>query len=499
MRSLLAQLGLWFDRRLGVRETLLPMMTHPIPRGAAGPLGWWYVFGSASMTLLLLQIVTGIGLALVYVPAPDAAYESLLYLNYEQPLGWFLRALHYYAGSGMVVLVLVHMTQVFLHGSYKYPRELTWLVGVLLLCCTLGMFFSGQILRWDPDAYWGLAVAGSMAGRVPVLGPWIVEVLHGGSTIGGGSLSRFFALHVFVIPGALIGLLVVHLWLVLRCGVSAPPSPSQPVDPKTYDAEYHAELRASGVPFFGDAILKDAFFSALTVIVVCAIAAIVGPKGPSELPDPTLGGANPRPEWPFLWLFALLSLSPPAAETFIILVFPVVLVAALMAVPLVSRRGQRAPSRRPVAVLMVIVIYTTLGVLTYQGAAAPWSPDMQAWSGDPIPTHIIARSSPLELQGAAVFQNKNCRNCHALDGVGGRRGPDLSDIGARLTRERLIDQISNGTPGGGDMPAYGKQMGPQEMTAVVEFLVGLRPPERAPASEALSPATPAPATSSLVR
>lgn len=500
MRSLFAQLGLWFDRRLGVRETLVPMMTHPIPRGAAGPLGWWYVFGSASMTLLLLQVVTGIGLALVYVPAPDAAYESLLYLNYEQPLGWFIRALHYYAGSGMVVLVLVHMTQVFLHGSYKYPRELTWLVGVLLLCCTLGMFFSGQILRWDPDAYWGLAVAGSMAGRVPVLGPWIVEVLHGGSTIGGGSLSRFFALHVFVIPGVLIGLLVVHLWLVLRCGVSAPPSPSQPVDPKTYDAEYHAELRASGVPFFGDAILKDAFFSALTVIVVCAIAAIVGPKGPSELPDPTLGGANPRPEWPFLWLFAMLSLSPPAAETFIILVFPVVLVVALMAVPLVSRRGQRAPSRRPAAVLMVIVIYTTLGVLTYQGAAAPWSPEMQAWSGAPIPTHVVERSSPLELQGAAVFQNKNCRNCHALDGIGGRRGPDLSDIGTRLTRERLIDQISNGTPGGGDMPAYGKQMGPQEMAAVVDFLVGLRPPERAAASEALSPAPPAPpANSSLAR
>ena len=134
-------------------------------------MGWWYVFGSASLTLLGIQILTGIGLALVYVPTADKAYESLLYLNYEQPLGWFLRALHYYAGSGMVVMVLVHMTQVFLHGAYKYPRELTWVVGVFLLLCTLGMFFTGQVLRWDPDAYWGLAVAGSMAGRVPVVGP----------------------------------------------------------------------------------------------------------------------------------------------------------------------------------------------------------------------------------------------------------------------------------------------------------------------------------------
>ena len=147
------------------------MLTHPIPRGAAGPMGWWYVFGSASITLLAIQVLTGIGLALVYVPTADKAYESLLYLNYEQPLGWLLRAMHYYAGSGMVVMVLAHMTQVFLHGAYKYPRELTWVMGVFLLLCTLGMFFSGQVLRWDPDAYWGLAVAGSMAGRVPVAGP----------------------------------------------------------------------------------------------------------------------------------------------------------------------------------------------------------------------------------------------------------------------------------------------------------------------------------------
>src|SRR5204863_1080566 len=173
-------------------------------------------------TLLAIQILTGIGLSLVYVPSASEAYESLLYLNYEQPLGWFLRALHYYAGSGMVVLVLAHATQVFLHGAYKYPRELTWVLGVFLLLCTMGMFFTGQVLRWDPDAYWGLAVGGSMAGRVPVLGPQVVRLVLGGPVIGGDSLSRFFALHVFVIPGALFFFLGVHLWLVLKCGISAP-------------------------------------------------------------------------------------------------------------------------------------------------------------------------------------------------------------------------------------------------------------------------------------
>src|SRR5437879_1984929 len=271
MRRWLCAAGNWFDSRLSVRATLRPMMGHPIPREVAGPMGWWYVFGSASLTLLIIQVMTGIGLALVYVPSADKAYDSLLYLNYDQPLGWFLRALHFYAGSGMVVLVLVHMTQVFLHGAYKYPRELTWTLGVLLLLCTLGMFFTGQVLRWDPDAYWGLAVGGSMAGRVPIMGPWVVRTLLGGSVIGGDSLSRFFALHVFVIPGALLFFLAVHLWLVLKCGVSAPPVPGQVVDPATYHAQYEEELKG-GVPFLGDAMLKDAFFSALAWVVVVILA-----------------------------------------------------------------------------------------------------------------------------------------------------------------------------------------------------------------------------------
>ena len=479
----LGSVGRWLDYRVGFRESLLPMLTHPIPRGAAGHKGWWYVFGSASMTLLMIQVVTGILLALVYVPTADDAYNSLLYLDYEQPMGWFLRALHYYAGSGMVVMVLVHMVQVFLHGAYKYPRELTWVAGCLLLLTTLGMFFSGQVLRWDPDAYWGLAVAGSMAGRVPVFGPQVVRLVLGGPVIGGDSLSRFFALHVFVIPGALLSFLALHLWLVLKRGISTPPVPGRPVDPRTYETEYEEELK-HGVPFLGDAMLKDAFVSALVVIAVVVVAACAGPKGPTGPADPALGGANPRPEWPFLWLFALLSLSPAGAETFIILVFPVLLIVALLLVPFLNNRGERAPSRRPVAVLATIVIVAVLGTLTYQGATSPWSPEMTAWSGMPVPEDLVLRCSPLELQGAVMFQNKNCRNCHALGGLGGRRGPDLTMVGTRLTRDQLINQVSNGTPGGGNMPAYGKQLNPAEMSALVEFLVSLRPRGQPPARPA---------------
>lgn len=212
----------WLEARLSLRDSVGPMLMHPIPRGAAGPMGWWYVFGSASMTLLLIQILSGIGLSLVYVPTADQAYESLVYLNYQQPLGWFLRSLHYWSGSAMVVMVVVHMTQVLLHGAFKYPRELNWVTGVFLLLATLGMAFSGQVLRWDADAYWGVGVGASMAGRVPGLGPYLVDLLLGGPVIGADTLSRFFALHVFIIPGLLLAFLAVHLWLVLKRGISAP-------------------------------------------------------------------------------------------------------------------------------------------------------------------------------------------------------------------------------------------------------------------------------------
>jgi ubiquinol-cytochrome c reductase cytochrome b subunit len=279
----------------------------------------------------------------------------------------------------------------------------------------------------------------------------------------------------------------IHLWLVIKKGISAPPVAGESVNPNTYDAEYEKELK-TGVPFLGEAMRKDILFSALAVIVVVVVAALVGPKGPTGPPNPILGGANPRPEWPFLWLFGLLSLSPAAAETFVILVFPVILIVALFLVPFVSNRGERAPSRRPVAVLGVVVIYTIFAALTYQGATSPWSPQMSAWSGEPVPENIVRTSTPRQLQGALVFLNKDCRNCHALEGRGGTRGPDLTGVGARLTPGQLIDQVSNGTPGGGNMPAYGKQISPDEMAALADFLANLRRPDQPKAGAvALSP------------
>lgn len=466
MRRPLLDIANWLEHRLGLKTSLWPMMTHPIPRKAGGPMGWWYVFGSASMTLLMVQFLTGVGLAMVYVPAADEAYASLEYLNQQQDFGWFLRALHFWSASGMVVMVVIHMTQVFLFGAYKYPRELTWMVGVVLLALTLGMGFTGQVLRWDQDAYWGIGVGASMAGRVPILGPAIVHLLLGGPTVGGETLSRFFALHVFILPGLLIASLVVHLYLVLRLGVSEPPVAGRMAGPETHEKTYEAEVE-NGVPFFPDAVARDGIFCALAVMTVVGLAAYYGPYGPNGVPDPTLVNANPRPEWYFLPLFALLSLSPPSIESFIMLGLPPLLLFALFLVPIVSGRGERSPGRRPVAVLSVLVIYLLLGVLGWLGHVAPWSPHMTAWSEDPIPPTLLAGSPPRLFVGATVLQYKNCRNCHAVGGRGGQRGPALDGVADRLTRDELIRQVIQG---GGNMPAYGKQLQPHEVEALVSFL-----------------------------
>src|SRR5580704_16203030 len=194
-------IGRWLDDRLQLGMPMRDVMEHPIPRESAS---WLYVFGSAAMTVLGLQVVTGILLALIYNPSASEAWNSLQILNHQVTFGWFIRALHGWGSNFMLAIVLVHMVQVFLFGAFKFPRELTWILGVLLLLMTLGMAFTGQVLRFDQDAYWGLGIGASIASRVPFIGSTAVHMMLGGPIIAGATLSRFFALHVFVIPGMLL-------------------------------------------------------------------------------------------------------------------------------------------------------------------------------------------------------------------------------------------------------------------------------------------------------
>ncbi len=481
---LIRPIAAWLDRRLQLGAPIRESLEHRVPRSSAS---WFYVFGSGALALFVLQIVTGICLALVYVPSADEAWRSLLVLDSGQPLGWFLRAMHGWGSNFMVALVLVHLVQVFLFGAFKYPRELTWMVGVLLLVLTLGMAFSGQVLRFDQDAYWGLGILTSIAGRVPVIGGQLVQVILGGPIIAGETLTRFFALHVFVVPGLLIGFVGLHLMMVLKLGINEWPMPGRIVRRDTYDAEYARLVEQDGVAFVPVAFRKDLVFSGLLLLAVATCAALFGPFGPGGEPDPTIIQTVPRPDFFFLWIFSVAALLPPWMETVVLLVGPAVAILALLALPLISGEGEKSWKRRPVAVLTVILAAVGWGTLTHLGKTAPWSPVMDAWSALPVPENLLVDAKPVERQGSLVFQLKQCRNCHALGGSGGRRGPALDDVATRLTRDQLIRQVLQG---GGNMPAYGTNLSPAETTALVAFLETLHPANVPPARDAAAAGAP---------
>jgi ubiquinol-cytochrome c reductase cytochrome b subunit len=482
----------WFEQRLGLGTPVIEAVEHEVPENTSS---WWYVFGSAATVLLVLQVVTGILLALVYTPSAGNAWNSLQFFDHGVKLGWFLRAMHGWGSDFMIAVVLVHMAQVFLFGAYKFPRELTWIIGVFLLLMTLGMAFTGQVLRFDQDAYWGLGIGVSIVSRVPLIGGWLVDLMLGGPIIAGPTLTRFFALHVFVIPGILLACVGLHLWMVLRLGINDWPMPGRIVRRSTYVREYHELTKQTGIPFVPDAAWKDAIFAAAIMLSVVACALLFGPFGPTGQPDPTIIQTAPKPDFAFLWIYAVLAYLPPSLETPVMFIAPVLAIGAMLLLPLVAGEGEKHWSRRPVAVLMLAVIAVTLGIFTRLGTYTPWSPIMDAWTSDSIPLAYLHDRTPLERQGAIVLQNKQCRNCHSIGGAGGLRGPTLDAIAARMTEDQMIRQVLQG---GGNMPAYGNALNPSETTALVRFLTTLRGndlPAATDASRHLAVSTGTPAAS----
>ena len=327
----------WVERRVQLEGPVKDAVLHPVPRSTAS---WWYVFGSASLVLLILQVATGILLALVYEPSAAHAWNSLELLNHELPLGWFLRAMHGWGSNFMVAVVLIHMAQVFLFGAYKFPRELTWIVGVIMLLMTLGMAFTGQVLRFDQDAYWGLGIGASIVGRVPWIGGQLVHLMLGGPMINGATLTRFFALHVFIIPGTLLAFTGLHVWMVLKLGINEWPMPGRIVRRETYIEEYNELTHSDGIPFVPGAVWKDLVFSAAILFAVACCAAAFGPYGPKGVPDPTIINTVPKPDFFFLWIYTVLSFLPPEMETPFILIAPVVAIAVLIGLPFVAGIGR---------------------------------------------------------------------------------------------------------------------------------------------------------------
>jgi ubiquinol-cytochrome c reductase cytochrome b subunit len=451
------RIGQWFDERLGIFELSHAFLDRKVP----GNINWFHTLGSATLILIGVQFLTGIALSMSYVPSPDYAYESVLYID-QTPFGGITRAIHRASAGLLVLLVGLHALRVFIWGAHKYPRELSWIIGALLMFVIMGFAFTGYLLPWDQKAYWATVVGTNIAGSAPFIGGGVLELLRGGEALGAVSLTRFYGIHVWVLPATLLGLVGLHLFMVIRQGIAATPRRKPLVEPEPgesrqdeYRREYAAEKEA-GKPFWS-ALLKDALVGLIVVIVVLVAAMILG--APLEEPaDPNATAYVPRPEWYFLDMYQLLwYITGPAEPLLIFLIFTA---GALLfvAVPLIDRGRARHPRQRPAAMAGVVAVIGGVLIFTYMGAIA----------GPSVPTIPPTEGMTVtDLSGLAVFNDQGCASCHSVGGLGGTSGPDLSRAGARWSASHMREYIV--IPEDDEMPSFDK-LTDQQLDDLVSFL-----------------------------
>ncbi|MFB3879877.1 MAG: cytochrome b N-terminal domain-containing protein [Armatimonadota bacterium] len=407
----------WVDDQTELITLFRRFMEEPLALG----VGWPHIFGSVALFLFITQLATGILLMVYYVPSPDAAYQSTAYLDTRLPFGGFVRSLHHWGASAMLIGVFVHMLQAFFWGAYKRPRQIIWVIGVFLLLATLGLSFTGYLLPWDQKAYWATVVGTRIAGSIPVLGPYVTTIIRGGPDVGALTLTRFFGLHVMIFPALLIGLIVFHISQVRRQGITAP---------------WRRVGEEASVPhpglFYPDQVFKDAVAALVVLAVLFAIALRV-PAPLESIANPASTGYKPRPEWYFLPNFQLLTYIPTTwgewGEFFGALVVPALVVIALILLPYLDHNPERAPRRRP---LVSTAALLALGSLLYLGVAG-------AQRG-PKPVTL----TPTQRRGEKVFLDLRCQSCHGINGGGGMEGVDLAEGGPRNPRA-VEDKLTHPT------------------------------------------------------
>ena len=514
----------WLDARTGIRAGRAHLLDEPLVPG----VNWWFVLGSILLFLLGLQLLSGIVLAMYYVATPDYAYDSVRYLTDRVWLGGFVRGLHFFGASFIVVAAVAHMARVVVFGSYKSPREVTWLTGVALLLIIMAFALTGYLLPWDQKAYWATTVTINIARSSPLVGESIAAVMRGGRELGALTLLRWYAVHVLLLPAALVVLTVTHLYLMRRHGISGPITPRAGTAKPFYP--YHA---------IRDTLAVAAVFAGLITLAATVRVPLDG------MADPSDSMYVPRPEWYFLSLFQLLKYFPGRLEPVATLVIPGAVVAFIALLPFLDRRPERHPAKRPLVMLAWALLAAGAGTLTLLGlkdspmhaapgaftplaiAGAEFATDQRCTgchrtggAANPLPetrlmkdpewvmAHIAdpetiipgsrrppaggmresqARSvvsylqhlraggvppSTVDHKQGILVYGTWCARCHIIDGEGSKNGPDLTVIGDKKDAKWLKTWIADpeAVDEKADMPAFGDRLSPQELTAVAEFL-----------------------------
>jgi ubiquinol-cytochrome c reductase cytochrome b subunit len=437
----------WLEHRTGVETAIKSFLYEDIPASS----GWHQVFGSIAVFLFMTQAFTGILLAFNYAPTPGEAYNSLKYIITELTGGRMIRGLHHWGASMMLVIVVLHMCQVFLYGSYKKPREATWMLGVVLLLLTLAYGLTGYLLPWDNRAYWGTVVTTQIAAQAPIAGPYLTRLLGGEGSIGVVTFARFYALHVLLLPPATTILIALHIYLVRKHGVA----------PAVNDT-------APKKRFFPEQVFKDtvAIFVAFAILFTMAIVA----KVPLErLADPTDTSYIPRPEWYFLFLFQTLKFFSGPMEVVGSVVLPTIAIMGLFAIPFIDRGTLTRVRQRTTA--MGVLVFAVLGWSALTAAAIATTPKTAAVSvvDQPGPEGW-QQLSPEELAGIGYYRKEDCASCHA---PGSKLGPDLTTPPTRKTAAWMIAHFKRPqqTMPGTSMPAL--QLSDSQMNALAAFLLKL--------------------------
>lgn len=469
----MGRLAEWLNERMGLVDLRRALLDREVP----SRLTWWHTLGSATLATFLVQVVTGAVLATFYAPTPDHAYDSVRYIERVVRAGAFVRGMHHWAASFMVVLVLAHMVRVFSMGAYKYPREVNWALGVALFVLVMGFGFTGYLLPWDQKAYWATQVGTSMAGTTPIVGAVLAGLLRGGSQLGAATLTRFYALHVLWLPMLLGALVCLHLGLVIRQGIAprtttldegAPARTTAPEYGAFYRERYTASKRA-GVRFWPDIIAKDVIVATVVVLLIATLAATVG-AGLEAPADPTDTSYVPRPEWYFLPIFQLLSLVPGELESVIAIGLPTALVLTLLTLPFFDTRSRRSLRRRPFAIGALAVLIGGSSLLVGGAVRA------DAGRARPEPGGVVLSS--VQRAGRALFGQQQCGSCHVVRGEGGDEGPDLSEVGLHRSAawmHSFIEQPKRFHPDSSDMPSFGPPiLTHQEIEEIAQYLSTLR-------------------------